>query len=166
MAPQPDDRPDYAVGEPGAPAAGPARRSEPSERLPMRPGGVQNLKSHAWFEGFKWEDMQSGKLAPPYKPVVKSKKDLANFSARPEDPTGPGRSSTRTLAPAGTRTSPPAPDEPRRCRASDVPRAARASAHAQSARRARFPFCLGLRGRGSLAGQSELKHLSRQGASG
>jgi len=60
-------------------------KSEPSERLPMRPGGVQNLKSHAWFEGFKWEDMQSGKLAPPYKPVVKSKKDLANFSARPED---------------------------------------------------------------------------------
>jgi len=60
-------------------------KNEPSERLPMRPGGVQNLKTHPWFEGFNWEDMKANKLPAPYKPVVKSKKDLANFSARPED---------------------------------------------------------------------------------
>jgi CRP-like cAMP-binding protein len=60
-------------------------KNEPSERLPMRPGGVQNLKGHHWFEGFDWEKMQNLTLEPPYKPVVKSKKDLANFSARPED---------------------------------------------------------------------------------
>jgi len=60
-------------------------KSEPSERLPMRPGGVQNLKGHPWFEGFDWEKMQNLTLDPPYKPVVKSKKDLANFSARAED---------------------------------------------------------------------------------
>jgi serine/threonine protein kinase len=60
-------------------------KNEPSERLPMRPGGVANLKSHPWFEGFNWEDMKNNKQTPPYKPVVKSKKDLANFSARPED---------------------------------------------------------------------------------
>jgi len=60
-------------------------KNEPSERLPMRPGGVKNLKSHTWFDGFDWEKMENLTLEPPYKPVVKSKKDLANFSARPED---------------------------------------------------------------------------------
>jgi len=60
-------------------------KSDPSERLAMRPGGPQNIKSHKWFEGWNWEAMQALKLDPPYKPVVKSKKDLANFSARKED---------------------------------------------------------------------------------
>eukprot|EP00405_Crypthecodinium_cohnii_P009541 CAMPEP_0206443908 /NCGR_PEP_ID=MMETSP0324_2-20121206/14627_1 /ASSEMBLY_ACC=CAM_ASM_000836 /TAXON_ID=2866 /ORGANISM="Crypthecodinium cohnii, Strain Seligo" /LENGTH=803 /DNA_ID=CAMNT_0053911891 /DNA_START=45 /DNA_END=2456 /DNA_ORIENTATION=- len=60
-------------------------RNEPSERLPMRPGGVSNVKNHKWFDGFDWASMKALKLDPPYKPVVKSKKDLANFSARKED---------------------------------------------------------------------------------
>jgi len=60
-------------------------RNEPSERLPMRAGGVQNLKSHKWFEGFNWEALKQLTLPVPYEPVVKSKKDLANFSARKED---------------------------------------------------------------------------------
>jgi len=60
-------------------------KHEPSERLPMRPGGTQNLKEHKWFNGFDWEKMKKLELDQPYKPVVKSKKDLANFSARKED---------------------------------------------------------------------------------
>jgi cGMP-dependent protein kinase len=60
-------------------------KKEPSERLPMRPGGVQNLKDHKWYAGFDWEALLALKLEPPYKPVVKSKKDIANFSARKED---------------------------------------------------------------------------------
>jgi CRP-like cAMP-binding protein len=60
-------------------------RDEPSERIPMRPGGVANLKSHKWFEGFDWAGLQALTIDAPYKPVVKSKKDLANFSARKED---------------------------------------------------------------------------------
>merc|ERR1712113_546947 len=60
-------------------------RNDPSERLPMRPGGSANLKSHKWFEGFDWKQMEDLSVEPPYKPVVKSKKDLANFSARKED---------------------------------------------------------------------------------
>jgi CRP-like cAMP-binding protein len=60
-------------------------RNEPSERLPMRPGSVQNLKAHKWFEGFDWTSMSELSLEAPYKPVVKSPKDLANFSARKED---------------------------------------------------------------------------------
>merc|ERR1712217_163927 len=60
-------------------------RNDPSERLPMRPGGTQNIKDHKWFEGFDWQSMFALELEAPYKPVVKSKKDLANFSARKED---------------------------------------------------------------------------------
>jgi len=60
-------------------------RNEPSERLPMRPGGTNNIKQHKWFEEFDWEKMKSVSLPPPYSPIVKSKKDLANFSARKED---------------------------------------------------------------------------------
>jgi len=60
-------------------------KNEPSERLPMRSGGVANIKSHKWFESFDWEGMKNLKLDAPYVPVVKSKKDLANFSARKED---------------------------------------------------------------------------------
>mmetsp|Transcript_82030 Transcript_82030/g.180263 ORF Transcript_82030/g.180263 Transcript_82030/m.180263 type:complete len:797 (+) Transcript_82030:57-2447(+) len=60
-------------------------KNEPSERLPMRPGGVANLRDHKWFDGFDWAAMKALKLDAPYKPIVKSKKDLANFSARKED---------------------------------------------------------------------------------
>merc|ERR1711972_872728 len=60
-------------------------KHEPSERLPMRPGGVANIRNHKWFQGFNWGAMEKLELEQPYKPVVKSKKDLANFSARKED---------------------------------------------------------------------------------
>lgn len=60
-------------------------RKEPSERLPMRPGAIQNVKDHKWYVGFNWEGMESQKLDPPYKPIVKSKKDMTNFVARKDD---------------------------------------------------------------------------------
>jgi serine/threonine protein kinase len=63
-------------------------KKEPSERLPMRPGnptGVQNLKDHKWYASFPWEQFIKLNMEPPFKPVVKSKKDIANFSARKED---------------------------------------------------------------------------------
>merc|ERR1719394_1989828 len=47
-------------------------KNEPSERLPMRPGGVKNLKAHKWFENFSWDDMANLAVDQPYKPVVKS----------------------------------------------------------------------------------------------
>merc|ERR1712083_692401 len=46
-------------------------KKEPSERLPMRPGGVTNLKEHQWFQGFGWEEFSANGAEPPYKPVVK-----------------------------------------------------------------------------------------------
>jgi len=60
-------------------------KKEPSERLPMRPGGTKNVRDHKWYSGFDWTSMKGLTLDPPYKPVVKSKKDIANFSARKED---------------------------------------------------------------------------------
>jgi len=60
-------------------------KAVPSERLPMQSGGVNNLKQHKWFDNFNWDDFLSFKMDPPYKPVVKSKTDLANYSARKED---------------------------------------------------------------------------------
>ncbi|CAK9043383.1 unnamed protein product [Durusdinium trenchii] len=60
-------------------------KKEPSERLPMKKGGVANIKKHAWYKSFDWESYETGKMEPPYRPQVKGKKDLANFSARKED---------------------------------------------------------------------------------
>ena len=51
----------------------------------MRPGGTKNLKEQKWYAAFSWEDMKNLTMEAPYKPVVKSKKDIANFSARKED---------------------------------------------------------------------------------
>jgi len=60
-------------------------KREPAERLPMRPGGTDNVKTAKWYEGFDWQKMKAYELDAPYKPMVKSKKDIANFSARKED---------------------------------------------------------------------------------
>jgi len=60
-------------------------KNEPNERLAVKSGGIQNVKNHKFFEGFDWQGMKELSLYPPYEPVVKSKKDLANFCARKED---------------------------------------------------------------------------------
>lgn len=57
----------------------------PSERLAMKKGGTQNIKKQPWFTGFSWDEMAKFTLTPPYKPHVKNKKDIANFSAKKED---------------------------------------------------------------------------------
>jgi len=60
-------------------------KKEPTDRLPMKKGGIANVQKHKWFAGFDWAAMQTRTLEAPYKPKVKSKKDIANFSARKED---------------------------------------------------------------------------------
>jgi len=59
-------------------------KREPSERLPMRPGGVNNVKQHQWYSDFDWGKFESQSMVPPYMPVVKDKKDLSNFSVDKE----------------------------------------------------------------------------------
>mmetsp|Transcript_52383 Transcript_52383/g.125125 ORF Transcript_52383/g.125125 Transcript_52383/m.125125 type:complete len:806 (-) Transcript_52383:34-2451(-) len=58
---------------------------EPSLRPPMRKGGLKNLKSHAWYEGFAWETLISQTMEPPYKPKVKSPTDVTHFRVSKED---------------------------------------------------------------------------------
>jgi len=60
-------------------------KRNPSERLPMKASGVKGLQDHEWYKEFDWQQMLELKFPVPYKPVVKSKKDLANFHARKED---------------------------------------------------------------------------------
>ena len=52
---------------------------------PHRISGIKNIQSHKWYASFGWDAMENMTLDPPYKPVVKSKKDISNFSARKED---------------------------------------------------------------------------------
>mmetsp|Transcript_31695 Transcript_31695/g.80018 ORF Transcript_31695/g.80018 Transcript_31695/m.80018 type:complete len:799 (-) Transcript_31695:373-2769(-) len=69
---------------------------DPEKRLPMRSGGTKNIQNHAWYTSLKpdsqnptgkfdWDAVLNGTMAPPYKPAVRSKTDIANFSARKED---------------------------------------------------------------------------------
>merc|ERR1712232_608208 len=60
-------------------------KKEPSERLPMKKGGIENIKKHKWYGEFSWQGMKDLTMEPPYKPQVKNKKDIANFNARKED---------------------------------------------------------------------------------
>jgi len=58
----------------------------PSDRIPMRAGGTQNLKDASWYEGFKWDDMQAMTIEPPYIPTVKSEEEFAANSNEIELP--------------------------------------------------------------------------------
>mmetsp|Transcript_106917 Transcript_106917/g.300633 ORF Transcript_106917/g.300633 Transcript_106917/m.300633 type:complete len:772 (-) Transcript_106917:121-2436(-) len=60
---------------------------EPSERLPVRRGGVENVRQHAWFsqQHFDWTQLQQRAMTPPYMPVVRGGADLTNFDPNPED---------------------------------------------------------------------------------
>jgi len=57
----------------------------PAKRLPMKSGDVNNIKQHEWYKDFDWAGFESNKMQPPYKPAIKSPKDISNFKARPED---------------------------------------------------------------------------------
>lgn len=60
-------------------------QKNPSDRLPMMKGGADNIKNHAWYKGFDWKSFDNLEKEPPYKPSVKSKKDIQNFSAHEDD---------------------------------------------------------------------------------
>merc|ERR1712187_895853 len=43
-------------------------KKEPSERLPMRPGGVDNLKNNKFYAEFDWTKFEACTLEPPFVP--------------------------------------------------------------------------------------------------
>lgn len=60
-------------------------KTDPADRLAMRPGGSKNIKDHKWYSGFNWELFALCKLPPPYVPTVRHNRDFSNFSANPDD---------------------------------------------------------------------------------
>lgn len=52
---------------------------DPPERLPMKKGGVENIKSHEWYRNFEWQAFESRIMKPPFDPAVKDDHDLKNF---------------------------------------------------------------------------------------
>ena len=60
-------------------------QSNAAERLPMQPGGIKNIQTHAWYSGFKWDSHIDGSDQPPFKPEVQDPTDMRNFKAREAD---------------------------------------------------------------------------------
>eukprot|EP00927_Polykrikos_kofoidii_P002866 TRINITY_DN11146_c0_g1_i2.p1 TRINITY_DN11146_c0_g1~~TRINITY_DN11146_c0_g1_i2.p1 ORF type:complete len:1033 (-),score=216.59 TRINITY_DN11146_c0_g1_i2:51-3107(-) len=65
-------------------AAGPVKalitgllQVNPSERLPMRPGGIQVIKDLPFYKNYDWKGTENLTLEPPIKPKKKTKKDFA-----------------------------------------------------------------------------------------
>ena len=63
-------------------------QSAPTQRLPCKAGGIENLKSHAWFGEFDWASMAALSSTPPYEPVLLSKTDLSNLQGMDPPSTG------------------------------------------------------------------------------
>lgn len=62
-------------------------KNVPSERLPMRKGGANNVREHAWFteQAFDWSALRQRQMVAPYLPNVRSPDDMSNFVPNPED---------------------------------------------------------------------------------
>merc|ERR1719282_1662072 len=62
-------------------------RTEPSERLPMRSGGVENIMEQVWFTSinFNWKQHKKRKMVAPYIPEVHGKTDLIQFDASEQE---------------------------------------------------------------------------------
>lgn len=61
-------------------------KQEPNDRLPMQPGGTENIHKHQWYTkaNFDWNAFESKRMRVPYKPDVKGPTDISNFKCRTE----------------------------------------------------------------------------------
>lgn len=61
----------------------------PNQRLPMLPGGIENLQKHAWFKSTDWEGYTARMLTPPLIP-----KERTEFKPSPDPPWMPYEEAT------------------------------------------------------------------------
>ena len=57
----------------------------PCERLPVKVGGAENIKTHPFFDGFDWDAYVLGKMEPPYKPQVRSERNFEQLRRKQQD---------------------------------------------------------------------------------
>ncbi|XP_064388330.1 cGMP-dependent protein kinase 1-like [Halichondria panicea] len=58
-------------------------RDNPAERLGYLRGGLKDIKTHRWFEGFDWEGLVKRTMVPPIIPNVRHPADTSNFDHFP-----------------------------------------------------------------------------------
>jgi serine/threonine protein kinase len=50
------------------------------DRLPMKPGGFENIKNHPFYNDVNWLEYEAEQTVPPYVPIVDGNKDTRNFA--------------------------------------------------------------------------------------
>ena len=54
----------------------------PQRRLGCQQGiGERQIKGHAFFRTIEWDKLEKKSIPPPFKPVVRGKRDFSNFDA-------------------------------------------------------------------------------------
>eukprot|EP00959_Pyramimonas_sp_CCMP1952_P120723 2523940-Pyramimonas_sp.AAC.1 len=71
-----------------------------AKRLGCMRGGMNDVKSHAWFKGFDWGALEMRVMKPPWIPPLKSVDDVSNIDPVDEDTPHPGLEACRVRRPS------------------------------------------------------------------
>lgn len=57
----------------------------PSKRIGNQRNGLNDVRNHAWFEGFDWSKMKQREMESPHRPEIRASDDTKNFDDFDED---------------------------------------------------------------------------------